>query len=264
MMAAALASHAPCAGRWPAPRSTHLPSLLVCLTADAHWVGLEDLAAGQGRRTCSARLKGVLRSEGGGGSAARGSRGRRRARTLPLHASLNLVPLPQPRGQGNPILRFLQGERSWQERGLQRRPGGRIGTAASPHAARRWPACSPPPGPHLSHFCDFRNFSKQCVWSALSNAGERGGVGGGLAAAGERRQTGESGTPTVQRSLVHPSHAPPARCPCGPARRQPRENSHSRSLRGRRQKKSSPKLPRRPPQSPPHRHRGRRARPPWR
>ena len=32
----------------------------------------------------------------------------RPAPTLPRQASLNWVPLPQPRGHGNPILRFLQ------------------------------------------------------------------------------------------------------------------------------------------------------------
>ncbi len=53
------------------------------------------------------------------------------ARTLPRHASLNFVPLPQPRGHGNPILRFLQQRRSARLRGVVSGVGpfaGRLGS----------------------------------------------------------------------------------------------------------------------------------------
>lgn len=85
-------------------------------------------------------------------------------RTLPRQASLNLVPLPQPRGQGKPILRFLQ------EAARETAAEHKLTGTNAPFAQRSHNRCNLRSAAavlcptHRSHFMLFKNFSRQCVW----------------------------------------------------------------------------------------------------
>jgi len=99
-----------------------LPPLLVCLASDGDRVRLQNLhPAGREPPQHFQRPHAALpqynsmwfpSNKQQAPLAHRAARllaaARLHMRTLPRHASLNLVPLPQPRGQGKPILRFLQ------------------------------------------------------------------------------------------------------------------------------------------------------------
>ena len=126
-----------------------LPPLLVGLAADGHRVRLENLRAAQGpqgeasnwtpaaglavsRHTAPLRLQRALASQAAGGAGLR---------TLPRHASLNLVPLPQPRGHGNPILRFLRHPHSSQSPSVLQGTGAGTGSANTLQARAPAPVC---------------------------------------------------------------------------------------------------------------------------
>ena len=141
----------PCSAQPPAPTCRRF--LFASLRIDTGW-DLRICGQGQRCRHTVERRSGAGQTSSAGQWPAQKSRhaaAAPTAPTLPRQASLNWVPLPQPRGHGNPIFRFLRQLQS--AKGRDQRRGARNRDCSRPgHPAHRWQPT------------DFKNFSKQWVW----------------------------------------------------------------------------------------------------